>query len=252
MAWSPRQLGELADTSRRTVRHYQELGLLPEPERQSNGYRQYGVAHLIRLLRIRRLTQLGLTLPQIASLGGADEHPAQHLRVLDGELAARIEHLQETRRELATMLERAAPTDLPLEIGSMSAGLPPAERAFLAVLSRVLEPAGLQAYVDLLGHYRLHPAVIAFDDLADTSGEPIRRDVATGIAQHLRHLSTEHADTVDRVHTGMSARPRRHVPARRLVVNAAINDLYNSAQLEVLAIARRQVAPDLPVMVRAV
>ncbi|WP_224391194.1 MerR family transcriptional regulator [Pseudonocardia sp. ICBG1293] len=54
--WSPSRLAELAGTSRRAVRHYHELGLLPEPERRSNGYQYYGVDHLVRLIRIRRLT----------------------------------------------------------------------------------------------------------------------------------------------------------------------------------------------------
>ena len=35
MAWSTRQLAELAGTSLRAVRHYHDVGLLPEPERLS-------------------------------------------------------------------------------------------------------------------------------------------------------------------------------------------------------------------------
>uniref|UniRef100_UPI0037167E9A MerR family transcriptional regulator n=2 Tax=Bacillati TaxID=1783272 RepID=UPI0037167E9A len=53
MAWSTRELAELAGTSLRAVRHYHEVGLLEEPERRANGYKQYGVAHLVRALRIR-------------------------------------------------------------------------------------------------------------------------------------------------------------------------------------------------------
>ena len=46
-----------------------------------DGYEQYGVAHLVRLLR--RLAELGFSLPQIADLGDGDEHPAEALRTLD-------------------------------------------------------------------------------------------------------------------------------------------------------------------------
>ncbi|MGY0020961.1 MerR family DNA-binding transcriptional regulator [Streptomyces sp. YJ-C3] len=40
MAWSTREIAELADVSLRAVRHYHEVGLLSEPERRSNGYKQ--------------------------------------------------------------------------------------------------------------------------------------------------------------------------------------------------------------------
>ena len=53
MAWSTHELADLAGTSLRTVRHYHEVGLLDEPERHSNGYKQYGVAHLVRGIRQR-------------------------------------------------------------------------------------------------------------------------------------------------------------------------------------------------------
>ena len=59
MSWNARELGELTGTSRRTGRHDQELGLLSEPERGSHGYQYYDVTHMIRLLRMRRLTELG-------------------------------------------------------------------------------------------------------------------------------------------------------------------------------------------------
>jgi DNA-binding transcriptional MerR regulator len=77
MAWSTREIAELAGTSLRAVRHYHEVGLLPEPERHSNGYKQYGVAHLVRLLRIKRLVDLGFSLSRIAELGDDDHHPVR-------------------------------------------------------------------------------------------------------------------------------------------------------------------------------
>ena len=100
VAWSTRELAELAGTSLRAVRHYHQVGLLAEPERRTNGYKQYGVAHLVRLVRIKRLVDLGFSLPQIAAMGEADDHPEQALRELDAELAATIERLQRARDEL--------------------------------------------------------------------------------------------------------------------------------------------------------
>lgn len=68
MAWSTREMADLAGVSLRAVRHYHDIGLLDEPERRSNGYKQYGVSHLVRLLRIKRLTALGFSLSQIAHM----------------------------------------------------------------------------------------------------------------------------------------------------------------------------------------
>ena len=59
------RIGELAaavGVTTRTVRHYHHQGLLPEPERRPNGYREYTLRHAVVLARIRRLTELGLGL----------------------------------------------------------------------------------------------------------------------------------------------------------------------------------------------
>ena len=68
MAWSTREIAELAGTTVNTVRHYHQVGLLEQPDRMSNGYKQYQVRHLVRLLKIRRLRDLDVPLDQI------DEH----------------------------------------------------------------------------------------------------------------------------------------------------------------------------------
>ncbi|GAA3787977.1 hypothetical protein GCM10022403_023100 [Streptomyces coacervatus] len=54
------RIGELAATvgvTTRTVRHYHHQGLMPEPERLANGYRDYTLRHAVVLARIRRLTE---------------------------------------------------------------------------------------------------------------------------------------------------------------------------------------------------
>ncbi|UFU03076.1 MerR family transcriptional regulator [Ruania suaedae] len=62
------ELAELAGVTSRTVRHYHQIGLLPEPERRFNGYREYSVLDATRLLRIRHLVGLGLGLDRIRGL----------------------------------------------------------------------------------------------------------------------------------------------------------------------------------------
>lgn len=229
MVWSPRRLAELAGTSRRTVRHYQQLGLLPEPERRPNGYQHYGVDDLIRLIRIRRLIQLGLTLPQIAAVGDADRLPDDVLRELEAEVTRGIERLQRTRAELVAMLEQTVPLDLPDRIARRVEGLPAAERALLVVLTRVLGPEPLDAYVDLLPPYRAHAAVVAFDNLPAGADEPSRRVVAAGMAEHMRHLGAARSAQMRLIHAALPGSG-----LRRRTVHEAIGSLYNPAQLDVL------------------
>jgi DNA-binding transcriptional MerR regulator len=62
------RIGELAakaGITTKTLRFYEETGLLPRPERAANGYRAYGPAVLSRLDFIRRGRAAGLTLAQI-------------------------------------------------------------------------------------------------------------------------------------------------------------------------------------------
>ncbi|MGH3388683.1 MAG: MerR family transcriptional regulator, partial [Actinomadura sp.] len=59
------ELAALVGVSTRTVRHYHHLGLLPEPDRLANGYRDYRLRDAVVLARVRRLAELGLSLDEI-------------------------------------------------------------------------------------------------------------------------------------------------------------------------------------------
>src|SRR5689334_18302977 len=104
MAWSTRELAELAGTTVNTIRHYHRLGLLEEPERRYNGYKQYGVADLVCLLRIRRLADLGVPLSQIGDVRASGDSDPELLRELDGELEAKIARLQRARSDIQAVL----------------------------------------------------------------------------------------------------------------------------------------------------
>ena len=128
MAWSTRELAELAGTTVNTVRHYHRLGLIEEPQRRYNGYKQYGVADLVRLLRIRRLADLGVPLAKIGALlaAGQDDTTGQ-LRELDAELASTIERLQQARDDIAVLLRENAPPDTPAGFESLATTLSDAD-----------------------------------------------------------------------------------------------------------------------------
>lgn len=113
------EVAQLAGVSVRTLRHYHAIGILPEPPRTANGYRDYGFEHLARLLRIRQLTSLGFPLSQVGDVlaemdaAGREGSAVASLDALDADLAARIEELQEQRRTIAQLKRERLDPDLP-------------------------------------------------------------------------------------------------------------------------------------------
>jgi DNA-binding transcriptional MerR regulator len=99
------EAARLLGVSAKTIRHYQKVGLLAEPRRTAAGYRLYGGEELLRLLRIRRLTALGLPLAQIRSLL-AEEGDREPLRRALEELRAGIEAEIRRLSERRTAIDR--------------------------------------------------------------------------------------------------------------------------------------------------
>lgn len=96
------ELAEMAGTTIRTIRYYHQRGVLPEPARRSNGYREYAVDHLVALLRLRTLTASGLSLEQAGAIVADATGPtAEVLDGIDAALAHRIADLTAQRERLA-------------------------------------------------------------------------------------------------------------------------------------------------------
>lgn len=91
------ELARLAGVTVRTLRHYHHAGILPEPERSANGYREYRVTDLIRLLRTARLRELGLSLAEIQPLLEDPEARVATLERAEAELDAEITRLVKQR-----------------------------------------------------------------------------------------------------------------------------------------------------------
>ena len=235
MAWSTREIAELAGTSLRAVRHYHQVGLLAEPERRRNGYKQYGVGHLVRLVRIKRLTDLGFSLTQIADMDDSDDHPEEALRSLDAELAATIDRLQRARAELGLILRHSAPTELPPEFvpPATVAKLSDADRSLIVVLTRVLGPQGLEVYANLLRTATDEPVATAFDDLPSDADDATRQDVAERLVPYIQKLYAAHPGLLE---------SRTDAPKGARFVDdtiaQAMSELYNEAQLDVLVRTR--------------
>jgi DNA-binding transcriptional MerR regulator len=98
------QLASYAGVTIRAVRHYHQVGLLPEPERNASGYRTYDVNTVVRLIRIRTLVEAGVPLARVQELLDADTATFVEATVqIDRDLRARIRGLQEHRRRIAQL-----------------------------------------------------------------------------------------------------------------------------------------------------
>jgi DNA-binding transcriptional MerR regulator len=115
------ELARLADTTPRTVRYYEEIGLLPAAdERETGAHRTYTEADLERLREILRLKDLlGLTLDELKALVAAEEarsvlraefrateDPRERRRILEeglGHLDAQLALVRRRMAELQTL-----------------------------------------------------------------------------------------------------------------------------------------------------
>jgi len=116
MCMTIREVCEKTGLSPRTVRYWEELGLLPGVRRRRGGRRDYGSEELERLRFIQRLKTLGLSLAQIGELNAVYAiagSTTQMLGTLEaqlsqrlGELDARIAELGHLRGEIESYRQR--------------------------------------------------------------------------------------------------------------------------------------------------
>jgi DNA-binding transcriptional MerR regulator len=100
MEWSIQGLAKLAGITSRTLRHYNEVGLLQPSSVGAHGYRRYDQAALLRLQRILLLRDLGLGLPQIADVLA---RPASESSALEAHLAWLRQEQQRLERQVASV-----------------------------------------------------------------------------------------------------------------------------------------------------
>jgi DNA-binding transcriptional MerR regulator len=125
------ELAALAGVSTRAIRYYHRIGLLPEPGREANGYRTYGLRDVVRLLRVRRLVELGLSLDEVADALSGDEGAelAEILTGLAADLAKQERRIAEQRARVEALLGRGGDLSRSTE-----------QQAALAELARVAGP----------------------------------------------------------------------------------------------------------------
>jgi len=98
-----------------TIRYYEQIGLLPPPERTDSQRRRYGDADLRRLAFIRHARELGFEVEAIRTLLSLQDDPHQSCAIADetararlAEVERKIESLQALRAELLRMVEGCA------------------------------------------------------------------------------------------------------------------------------------------------
>ncbi len=95
------ELAQQTGVPAKTIRYYEDIGLLPPPARQANNYRQYSEAAVERLRFIASARSLGLSLQDIAkilAIRDAGIPPCDHV------LATLQERLADIDRRIADML----------------------------------------------------------------------------------------------------------------------------------------------------
>ena len=220
------RIGELAaavGVTTRTVRHYHHQGLLPEPERLSNGYRNYTLRHAVVLARIRRLTELGLGLAEVRDILGDDagKDLVEVLTELDEDLARQEAEIHDRRQRLRALLDAGGlPAEGPVspELAALFSATAPhlgdspmaaKDREVFALMDTAADPAQRARLMSLAGAMAGSPQATAranevyalLDALADAgTDDPRVAEAARVIAEFvpadlLPEHGLDHADS---------------------------------------------------------
>lgn len=118
--WSTGTLAAAAGITVRTLRHYEQIGLLTPSARTDAGHRVYSTEDVTRLYRILCLRHLGLSLDEVGATlestsGDLASVVRRHIEELDREIAAQ----QRLRGRLRDVLAALSETDAAVPIGQV-------------------------------------------------------------------------------------------------------------------------------------
>ncbi len=108
------RIGELAGQlglNPKTIRYYEDIGLLPEPERTPSGYRVYGDDDVERLTFIKTAQRLGMALDEVGeilALRDRGEQPCGYVRAV---LRRQVAELDQRMAELAALRHQLVALD---------------------------------------------------------------------------------------------------------------------------------------------
>lgn len=235
------ELARLAGVTVRALRHYHQVGVLAEPERRRNGYRSYDVHDLIRVLRIRHLTSLGIPLERMPDLlDGTGDDAGELLDHLDAELAGQIDRLMKQRTVIARLRDHNAAPDLPPELAPFlavfaAAGLPPEfvkiDRDQSVLLAHLVGEDGMPFLAGFYGRLSspgLAPAVTAISErFARLGPDSTEQDIAAMVESFM----TVFATVIEEVAAAESA---FDLSGSASLVSEYVADLLNEQQRKVV------------------
>ncbi|MFC5749762.1 MerR family transcriptional regulator [Actinomadura rugatobispora] len=205
------EIAALVGVSTRTVRHYHHLGLLPEPERRANGYRDYRLRDAVALARVRRLTELGLSLDEIRDVLADDQGKElrEVLLELDADLARQQEAIAARRARLAALLSEAdlhpestVSPDLAAVLDALPHGgseFAEFDRQVIALIETGVDEAARAEFLEMFRPFTEPAAVERGEDLYR------RLDELTGVPPDDPRIAELAADLADHIPAEMAA-----------------------------------------------
>lgn len=162
------RIGELAEAvgvNPKTVRFYEDIGLLPEPRRRPSGYRDYSEEDKRRLVFVRTAQRLGLPLAdikEILAFAERGEAPCGYVRSV---LARQVAQLDDRIVELVALRDQLQ------TLQRQTADLPDTDGYYCGVIehAQAMLPAGSPERPSATGRHS-----------ASTSGRPARRRQRVG------------------------------------------------------------------------
>ncbi|MFE0000340.1 MerR family transcriptional regulator [[Kitasatospora] papulosa] len=162
----------------RAIRHYHQIGLLPEPERGGDGRRRYGYDDMIRLLWIRRMADAGISLDDMrAAFSEAGDEALDHapdiesvLSRLEETLAAQEAAIKRRRAAVQRLQAVGSPLGLLSELvtdrlSDLPPGaLRPSDLDALLVTERIFGPLGAAIQASTFIALATHPDLRAEED----------------------------------------------------------------------------------------
>lgn len=244
MAWSTKQLADLTGVTLRSIRHWHEVGLMSEPERLTNGYKQYTARHLVLALRIARLTSLGFSLEDVATMLDSEEQGRESLLELRIELDDRIIELTRIRSDIDALIDRGISPDLsPEALLAMEAlGTDPGTRNVAILLARLLPKDDMPAFAETM---RGAPAALTHFNTEllripnDTSEEQIV-DLAERGAALIEEFLANRGDALLRLDTSTG----EQIGADAMT--SLMFEHMNPAQQRVMTLIIERLTPNLP------
>ena len=173
-----------AGTTPRAVRHYHQIGLLPEPERGADGRRRYGHDDMVRLLWIRKMAETGIRLDDMRAAFDGSRDVEENLGRLEETLAAREAAIRRQRAAVQRLREVGSPLGLLSDLVAdrlrhlPPGALRPSDVDALMITERIFgaQAAAVQAGVFVV--LATHPGLRAEEDRLDAAEATLDDGVA--------------------------------------------------------------------------